>query len=122
MRYALQTHNDATGATVAVAEAACPPNAFFFPSAKAAEIEAINGTVAEDFLENLGTLQNQLMLTCDHHHKTWVPALPTGGCKTRKFYYHFRFIYAEIFQFELKYTVVCFLSLKLLTVKPESEL
>ncbi|KAM3184316.1 hypothetical protein ACTXT7_008597 [Hymenolepis weldensis] len=83
VRYALQTHNDATGASVAVAEAACPPNAFFFPFTKAAEIEAVNGTVAEDILENLGTLQNQLMLTCDHHHKTWVPALPTGGCKTR---------------------------------------
>ncbi|VDN96363.1 unnamed protein product [Rodentolepis nana] len=83
VRYSLQTHNDATGATVAIAEAACPPNTFFFPSAKAAEIEATNEIIPSPTPENLGTLQNQLLLTCDHHSNTWVPSLPAGGCMTR---------------------------------------
>lgn len=85
MRYALHTHNDATSATVAIAEAACPPNTFFFPTVKAAAIEAINGTVSENLLDDLDPLQNPLMLTCDHHSKLWAPTLPKGGCMTREF-------------------------------------
>ncbi|KAM7533396.1 hypothetical protein Aperf_G00000123521 [Anoplocephala perfoliata] len=83
VRYALHTHNDATGATVAVAEAACPPNTFFFPTSKETDIEAFNITAPENFLDDLDSLQNQLILTCNHHSRIWTPVLPKGGCMTR---------------------------------------
>lgn len=77
--YSLVTHNDATGATVAVADAHCPLGRYFSPPI----VVGTNSTVkvkAED-------LRNQQLLTCDHHKLQWEPDLPVGGCLTRELFH-----------------------------------
>lgn len=76
--YALHTHTDATGATVAVAEIGCLPDRFVFPFSTAA------ATSTSLRLSDFEPLKNRLVLQCDHHRRQWIPDPPPGGCMTRE--------------------------------------
>ncbi len=73
LAYSLHAHNDATGATVAVANARCPIGRYFTP------LGPPNSTKV-----NLNDLKSNLELTCNHHTRQWTPELPQGGCMTRE--------------------------------------
>ena len=78
--YMLHTHTDATGATVAVAEAHCAPNRYFFSISP--NSTAVNGSYIN--LRDLEPLQSRLVLRCNHHTRQWIPSLPLGKCMTGK--------------------------------------
>ncbi|EUB57602.1 hypothetical protein EGR_07544 [Echinococcus granulosus] len=76
--YALHTHTDATGATVAVAEIGCLPDRFVFP------FSTVAATSTSLHLSDFEPLKNRLVLQCDHHRRQWIPDPPPGGCMTRE--------------------------------------
>ena len=73
--YVLHTHIDATGATVAVAEARCAPNRYFF------DLSANNASIS---LHELEPLRSRVVMQCDHHTRHWIPSQPLGKCMTRE--------------------------------------